>query len=183
MDRICVSLDESTESKHDKIRGKGMFQKTISGILNLQRNNLPVSTLFTLHNENVEDLIPIIKLNEELGIEYLSVMVICPTGRVVGKELTLSKERWYPIFNKLTDMKKNGEIKLKFKIVPTNESEVFWLYYFPLKFFNRLDDLKYWNQNISNQLEKKKREVSCQAGLRACSIAYNGRCILVWRWL
>lgn len=108
LDRICVSLDESTESKHDKIRGKGMFQKTISGILNLQRNNLPVSTLFTLHNENVEDLIPIIKLNEELGIEYLSVMVICPTGRVVGKELTLSKEKWYPIFNKLTDMKKNG---------------------------------------------------------------------------
>lgn len=57
---------------------------------------------------------------------------------------------------------------------------MFWLYYFPLKFFNRLDDLKYWNQNISNQLEKKKREVSCQAGLRACSIAYNGRCICMW---
>ena len=139
--------------------------------------------MFTLHNENVEDLIPIIKLNEELGIEYLSVMVICPTGRAVGKKLTLSKEKWYPIFNKLTDMKKNGEIKLKFKIVPPNESEVFWSYYFTLKFFNRLDDLQYWNQNISNQLEKKKREVSCQSGLRACSIAYNGRCILVWRWL
>lgn len=102
-----------------------MFQKTISGILNLQRNRLPVSTLFTLHNENVEDLIPIIKLNEELGIEYLSVMVICPTGQVVGKELTLSKEKWYPIFNKLTDMKKNGEIKLKFKIVPPMKVKCF----------------------------------------------------------
>jgi hypothetical protein len=125
LDRICVSLDGSTESKYDKIRGKGMFQKTISGILNLQRNNLPVSTLFTLHNENVEDLIPIIKLNEELGIEYLSVMVICPTGRAVGKKLTLSKEKWYPIFNKLTDMKKNGEIKLKFKIVPPMKVKCF----------------------------------------------------------
>ena len=33
MDRICVSLDGSTESKYDKIREKGMFQKTISGIV------------------------------------------------------------------------------------------------------------------------------------------------------
>lgn len=174
IDRICVSLDGSTESKHDSIRGKSSFKKTISGILNLQRNGLPVSTLFTLHNENVEDLISVIKLNEEIGINYLSVMVICPTGRAAGKKLTLSEDKWYPIFNQLTDMKKNGEIKLNFKIVPPNESEIFWLYYFPLKFYNRLDDLKYWNQPLSNKFEKKEREVSCQAGLRACSIAYNG---------
>ena len=70
-------------------------------------------------------------------------------------------------------MLENNEIKLNFKIVPPNESDIFWLFYFPLKHFDELHLLKSWNQDIS-AIENKNREISCQAGVRACSIVYNG---------
>ena len=170
-DRICITIDGSCEEVHDAIRGKGSFLKAIEGIKNLQKFGLPVSTLFTLNKKNIDDLIDSIKLNEALGIRYMSVMVMCPTGRAASGDLLITKKRWYPIFLKLSEMKEKNEISLNFKIVPPNESSVFWLFYFPLKHYNRLELLKYWNQdaNVDNLCE-----VSCQAGLKAVSIMCNG---------
>ena len=171
-DRICVTIDGSSSSMHDSLRGEGSFQKSIQGIVNLQKYRLPVSTLYTLTNDNVEDLINTIKLNEALGIEYMSVMVVCPTGRASDGKGLLTPSVWYPLFLRLTEMKLNKEIKLNFKIVPPNESRVFWLFYYPLKYYNKLDLLPVWNQNIAGI--DTDRDVSCQAGKTACSIAHNG---------
>ncbi|WP_279146138.1 radical SAM/SPASM domain-containing protein [Clostridium tyrobutyricum] len=171
-DRICVTIDGSNPAVHESIRGQGTFKKSIEGIKNLQKYNLPVSTLFTLNKNNVEDLINTIKLNENLGIEYMSVMVICPTGRASKGDSLITKEKWYPMLYKLTKMKESGEIKLKFKIVPPNESSVFWLFYYPLEYYNRLDLLNVWRQDCN--VYPEKRTISCQAGIKACSVNYNG---------
>jgi radical SAM additional 4Fe4S-binding domain len=170
-DRICITIDGSCSKVHDIIRGKGTFLKAIQGIRNLQKYNLPVSTLFTLNKTNIDDLINTIKLNESLGIEYMSVMVMCPTGRASNGELLITKENWYPIFLKLTQMKSRGEIKINFKIVPPNEGSIFWLFYYPLKFYDCLDLLKYWNQDYENCNDC---DVSCQAGIKSISIMCNG---------
>lgn len=172
-DRICVSLDGSNKEIHEKCRGNDTFDKTVSAIKNLQKYNLPVSTLFTLNTNNVLNLIDCIKFNENLGIEYMTVMVVCPTGRASDGNVLVKNNQWYPIFLKLSEMKANNEINLKFKIVPPNESEIFWLFYFPLEYYNRLDLLKVWNQGQQDYLNKK-REISCQAGIKACSIIHNG---------
>ena len=115
-DRICVTIDGSTPQIHDSIRGNNSFKLALNGIQNLQKYNLPVSTLFTLHPNNVNNLIYTIKLNESLGIEYMSVMVVCPTGRAsngssllidefkAGNILTSSlNDIWLnsPVFSKL----------------------------------------------------------------------------------
>ena len=170
-DRICVTIDGSCSNVHDSIRGKGSFVKAIQGVKMLQKYRLPVSTLFTLNEKNIDDLINTIRLNESLGINYMSVMVMCPTGRASDGKLLLTKEKWYPIFLRLSDMKRKGEIKLNFKIVPPNESAVFWLFYFPLKHYNRLDLLKIWNQDDNTNAIS---EVSCQAGVKSISILCNG---------
>ena len=170
-DRICITVDGSCAEVHDNIRGKGTFVKTMHAIKLLKKYNLPVSTLFTLNQKNIDDLINTIHLNEALGIEYLSVMVMCPTGRAASGDLLLTREKWYPIFLQLSKMKEQNEIKLKFKIVPPNEGNIFWLFYFPLEYYNRLDLLKYWNQNSDNV---EKCEVSCQAGVKSISILCNG---------
>lgn len=171
-DRICVSLDGSNAEVHDFYRGAGSFDKVIKGIKNLKKYNLPVSTLFTLNNHNIDNLIECIKFNEELGMDYMTVMVLCPTGRATGKDVLVRKEQWYPVFMKLTNMMANNEIKLHFKIVPPNEGSVFWLFYFPLKYYNKLDLLHVWKQDYLK--EPESREFSCQAGIKACSIDYNG---------
>jgi len=172
IDRICVTIDGSNSTMHDSLRGEGSFAAAIEGIANLQKCRLPVSTLYTLTNDNVGDLINTIKLNESLGMEYMSVMVVCPTGRASDGSSLLTPEVWYPLFLKLTEMKMKGEIKLSFKIVPPNESRVFWLFYYPLKHYNKLDLLSVWNQSIT--FAGNNRDVSCQAGIAACSIAHNG---------
>lgn len=138
----------------------------------MQKYNLPVSTLFTLYEKNVDDLIPTIKLNENLNIQYMTVMIVCPTGRAALNKMILTKEKWYPVFNKLTDMLYNKEINLKFKIVPPNESDIFWLFYFPLEYYNRLDLLNIWKQYLDKA--DKSRRISCKAGITTCSINYNG---------
>lgn len=171
-DRICVTIDGHNASIHDSIRGEGSFVKAISGIKSLQKLNLPVSTLFTLNDKNVDSLINTIKLNEYLGIQYMSTMVMCPTGRASDGNNLLSKEKWYPIFMKLTELKQANKINLNFKIVPPNESPVFWLYYFPLKHYNKTDLLSVWGQHMGSS--GHTREIACQAGVKACSVNYNG---------
>ena len=53
----------------------------------------------------------------------------------------------------------------------THTGNVFWLFYFPLKYYNRLDLLKYWNQDYENSEECN---LSCQAGIKSISIMCNG---------
>ena len=171
-DRICVTLDGSCAEIHEYHRGKGTFNKVLEGIKILQKYNLPVSTLFTLNEKNVEDLINAIRFNEALGMDYMTVMVVCPTGRATDKNV-VSKEKWYPLFLKLSEMKANDEIHINFKIVPPNESETFWLYYYPLKYYDRLDLLQFWNQDITMQTEK--RELSCMAGIKAACVTPEGK--------
>lgn len=61
-----------------------------------------------------------------LCIEYMSVMVICPTGRANDGSILADKKQWYPVFLDLTERISKGEFKVKFKIVPPNESDVFF---------------------------------------------------------
>jgi len=52
----------------------------------------------------------------------MSVIVVCPTGRAADGNISVSKEQWYPVFLKLSELLANKEIKIKFKIVPPNEA-------------------------------------------------------------
>lgn len=73
-------------------------------------------------------------MNDMLGIEYMSVMVICPTGRANDGSILADKKQWYPVFLDLTERISKGEFKVKFKIVPPNESDVFGHIIFRLHF-------------------------------------------------
>ncbi|EOL45187.1 radical SAM/SPASM domain-containing protein [Enterococcus caccae] len=174
LDRICVTLDGSNPEVHDSSRGKGSFKKAIEGIRQLQKYNLPVSTLFTLGKHNVNDLINTIKLNDKLNINFMSVMVICPTGRANDGSVLADKENWYPVFLELSERIKNKEFKVNFKIVPPNESDIFWTHYFPLEYYNRLDLLQVWGVELESYKNRVDRDISCQAGIKACSISHKG---------
>lgn len=174
LDRICITLDGSTSEIHDSARGKGSFKKAIEGIRQLQKYNLPVSTLFTLGKHNVNDLINTIKLNDKLNIDFMSVMVLCPTGRANDTSVLTDKENWYPVFLELSKKIKNKDFKVNFKIVPPNESDVFWTHYFPLEYYDRLDLLEVWGVTPEQYMNRTERDISCQAGIKACSISDQG---------
>ena len=174
IETVCVSIDGSSSKQHDSIRGKGTFIKTLKGVRALQKNNIKINSLFTLTKDNIDFLLDTIKLNEYLGINNMTVMVVCLAGRAADDNKMFSKEKWYPLFLKLSEMKLNNEFNIQFTIMPPNESDIYWLFYFPLLHYNRLDLLSLWTGNKTDDYLEKNRAISCQAGTKNCSISSNG---------
>lgn len=66
---IQVSVDGSNAEVHDSCRGKGSFDRVISGIQILKKNKIRVAVRVTIHKNNVHDLDNIAKfLLEDLGL-------------------------------------------------------------------------------------------------------------------
>lgn len=72
-DSIQVSLDGCTEKAHDKIRGKGNFQKTINGIKRLTDHNLNVSISYTMTSENLPETEGLYELCTNLKVRHISL--------------------------------------------------------------------------------------------------------------
>lgn len=79
-----VSID-GLESTHDKIRGKGNFQKTIEAIKNLNNVGIPSIVMFTLSRENIDELIPVINLVSQEKVSSFDFARLVPIG--MGKDL------------------------------------------------------------------------------------------------
>jgi len=83
VDIICVSLDAATAAVHDRMRGQeGAYQKIIQGIESLNKyseNFRPIRVLiFTLHNENLDELLDYIRLAKKLQADaiYITSLVL-----------------------------------------------------------------------------------------------------------
>ncbi len=62
-----VSLD-GMEKTHDAVRGRGTFDMTIDGIKQAIKNNYAVFINTTVNSVNMRDVIPLVKLCENLGV-------------------------------------------------------------------------------------------------------------------
>ena len=70
---IQVSIDGSNAITHDSLRGKGSFQKAISGIEILRKYNINIAVRTTIHKHNVRDLEEIARfLLEDIGLPSFS---------------------------------------------------------------------------------------------------------------
>lgn len=63
-----VSLD-GTKQNHDRIRGKGSFDKTIAALRLLNRSPIRSAVMFTLTPDNADDMFPLIDYLDEIGIK------------------------------------------------------------------------------------------------------------------
>ena len=95
LNSIVVSLDGSTPEIHDKLRGKGSFDRTIQGIKNLLKYNRNVSTYTTVTRYNYRDSENIIILGKSLGLEAVKFNELLPLGNAVCylPNLTLSNSQ------------------------------------------------------------------------------------------
>lgn len=170
---VAVSLEGPNALIHNKVKGSSCFNETISGIKSLRKNKIPVSVLMTLNAININYVFKTIKLVKELGIKLFAIQVLCPTGRTIQNINIIPKYKDFKnLFLKLTQAKKQNKLPLEVKINVTNESQIPWEYYFPLKEANQLEDLKVvWG--IDSKYSKTN-QISCVAGRTVCSIATNG---------
>ncbi|MES9901885.1 MAG: radical SAM protein [Sedimenticola sp.] len=164
---VMISLD-GPKDVHDKLRGKGAYDKVVASISYFKKHKIPHASLFTLTAQNAEYLIETILSNERSGINNTGVMMVCPTGRAGEKQLVPYKE-WSSLFNEVTDLLLAGTISSNIKFIPPNESKVFWELFLPLKDSGRPELLsEVWG--ISTEQKMDRRSLSCKAGIDTAAI-------------
>ncbi|BDG05575.1 radical SAM protein [Anaeromyxobacter oryzae] len=87
--RIQVSLDGSAPRTHDRVRGRGSFERTLDGVRRLVAAGLGghISVAFTEMRHNMDDLPALLALVEALGVRRVVSGTLLAQGRAAKGEL------------------------------------------------------------------------------------------------
>lgn len=91
---VQISLDGSKADIHDKLRGKGTFEKAIMAIKNLVRENIPTAISFASTKFNIRDFPNVVSLAEKLGVNRVRTMYFLPMGRGKGMQPSNKDYKW-----------------------------------------------------------------------------------------
>lgn len=86
---IFLSLDGATQETHERVRGKGMWERTLQAASRLKRAGVPFSTIMAVSKENASEVAEFIELTRELGAWGACIIPVMATGRATA-EMTLS---------------------------------------------------------------------------------------------
>lgn len=110
--KVGVSIDGSSPSVNDKIRGKGSFNGILRGIKNLRKQKIPVTLFVTLTKINAQDIINILNLGKNFGILEVIVNDLSLSGRALKNKTSIfwdtenKKEILINIFTKFHECNK-----------------------------------------------------------------------------
>lgn len=97
---IQISLDGASATVHDKIRGKGSFNKTLESIRKLVRNNIEVRLMYTLQKQNIFDVPAMFDFSLKENISGLTFERMIPIDKSKNSmDLMLSTEEIRGIYH------------------------------------------------------------------------------------
>ena len=107
---IQVSLDGPDATSHDQIRGKGSFEKLLSGIKMLRRHAIPFYFFVVVHRKNRKYMVDIIQFAKDNGAYQVAFSPIVPQGSALNhlKELMLSFEEGKVVDAELRQLKQSN---------------------------------------------------------------------------
>lgn len=88
---VQVSIDGKKET-HDQIRGKGAFEKAVSGIAMLKKAKVDVQISFTANKMNYAEYRDVAALGRKLGVARVWSDRVIPSGAAEANEIGLSQE-------------------------------------------------------------------------------------------
>ncbi len=97
VDFMSFSLDGATKETNDSIRGRGCFEKCISGIRESVSKGFNTSMIYTVSNENIHELEMMVPLLKDLSINKFFIQVLGIRGNSAKEESSMSrisKEQW-----------------------------------------------------------------------------------------
>jgi radical SAM protein with 4Fe4S-binding SPASM domain len=107
---IALSLDGATAETHDSIRGvPGCFEKCLSSLQLLQKENLPTTVITTVHKENLRQL-PEIRDLIVGKTKAWQIQIAVPIGRF-PERFILSKEEFYAVALFIASTRKHFSVK------------------------------------------------------------------------
>ncbi len=96
---VQVSIDGTRET-HDRVRGKGNFDKAFEGLRLLRKQGIQTMAAFTCHKGNYKELAQVIKKVRREGIDRFWADRLIPMGS--SKEEILSTEEYRSVIRVLT---------------------------------------------------------------------------------
>ncbi len=98
VDYFSFSLDGPSPAVNDPIRGKGVFDRCVSGIKEAVKRGFSVSSIFTASAMNIDHLDRMPELLASLGVHRFFIQVIGIRGNPAkdpsGGQLQLTRQRW-----------------------------------------------------------------------------------------
>ncbi|MCX7748143.1 MAG: radical SAM protein [Clostridia bacterium] len=109
---IQVSI-EGTKATHDQIRGKGSYEKTLSALRHLVKENITTYISFTAHKKNYMEFPDVCRLGRKLKVDKVWSDRLIPWGSGSDlKELLLTPEETRKFFEIMYRCKNNMFYKL-----------------------------------------------------------------------
>ncbi len=123
--QIQISLDGATAETHDRVRGKGTFNKAMETVKLLQANGLEITLMFTLHGNNVQDIPQLIELAKEENVNALTVERVnpCSSGNAL-RNLVLSPQELQDGYQYLTERTENHDVMERRSVI--RRSRTLW---------------------------------------------------------
>lgn len=116
LSEVQISLDGATPSVHDKIRGKGSFEKAVRALTTLRRHGLYTSVMFTMHKQNADSALAVLDLVHELGVDAVTIERVTPMNDDMENlfmEKAELKEAYSEIYQKKLALEKQSNIKVR----------------------------------------------------------------------
>ncbi len=158
---ISVSLDGPDAERHDAVRGKGSFQKAITGIENAVNAGMKVSLSITITKDTVDDVDSFFELGRVLGVCDYHIMALVPVGR--GKEQQ----------GLLPDHEKIFELKSKLEVQMSEDDDI------TINCTSAIDPVlvSEWHENFSWNEGARHVYSGCEAGRFRLEVGFDGSII------
>jgi len=103
--KIKISLDGADVEMNDSIRGRGTFERAIENVSLIKREGrFGIILMFTVMKRNFRDLVSLLKLCQDLGVDGLIIERFIPWG--MGKKIideVLGQKEWNELVDTLSE--------------------------------------------------------------------------------
>lgn len=146
---IRFSIDGADADTHDKIRGKGNFEKTITAMKLCRQFGLDIGTATTVTSLNFDQYFKILELSKGLGSKEIELSEVLPKGNAsLNKDLLLNQDQL--------------EQLRVYNLMVSNKEESF-------RRGMGFDRMNQFPIKLNHQ-----RKYSCNAGISTCFISADG---------
>lgn len=123
VDYLWVSF-EGMKDNHEKLRGKGTFDKTIASLKLLKEYYKGRTALrMSINKYNIDEVDDLLKIAEKYDIDLVRYTPLLSFGRAVGKDLTINQDEYIRFLDNMKKIKSN-KVEIVYPNMPNNK---FWI--------------------------------------------------------
>ncbi len=164
---FSLSLDGSNEAINSLTRGKGSFERILTGIANAISTGLPVMVKITLQKQNIDDLENIVRLLIEKRVSLWTADFAIPCGR--AKEMSplqdFSVQERGKIIEKIYELAQKFKKQISFF---TMDKIYYNVYSLKREKPNVLQKLMLYSKGGCGVLDGNSIYINCDGSIRPC---------------